>query len=394
MMEFGLFCNQLRPVFSHKPRRSHMIPSIQPHYFSGVFLSFRRRDKLVEEYQLCKSKVDGLALRMTYGEKLQGHCFHICCQFSNQLKQVCKALHNVFCAGPVAVPRIAVDDSLKFETRPLADTTVAALKNAISGIHGALGVQLRAQSDILGCEYREEKTLATLLVTLSTFRPVILSSRFFNVSVSVFHALSDPPGEISQINWKDVFSQDGCRGIASWLEYSVQADGGFCFPCMMFSVGRKGVDLGVLVSRLLNTSRGTLEELKIHETKCTHCEAVTKADPFMKASKFNYLIGDEVTNYANKEQLNLVLVLRYLNLETSEIAEYPVELVECDMDITGKAVADYNFLLLQKFNLDPTLLLGQGYDGAGDMAGKTRKLQLSAQKCIRSHFMCTVLRIS
>ena len=68
----------------------------------------------------------------------------------------------------------------------------------------------------------------------------------------------------------------------SWLEYSVQADGGFCLPCILFGVGREGIDLGVLVSRPLTNFKKALEELKAHDTKCTHCEAVTKADHFMK----------------------------------------------------------------------------------------------------------------
>lgn len=273
----------------------------------------------------------------------------------------------------------------------------------------------------------------------------------------------------------------------SWLEYSAQADGGFCLLCMLFGVGREGVDLGVLVSRPLTNFKKALEELKEHDTKCTHCEAVTKADHFMKVmqghqepvhhqintalaeratanrqrlvpivktvlfcgrqnislrghldsdkqtkanpsvnhgnfrallkfrvdageynhmgtapgnatytsatiqnelieiigdlireqildrvreSKFYPVIADEVTDSANKEQLSLVL--RYLNPETGEIAEDLVEFTECDMGITGQAVANYILHLLQKFNLDPTLLRGPRYDGAGNMAGKTR----------------------
>ncbi len=35
----------------------------------------------------------------------------------------------------------------------------------------------------------------------------------------------------------------------SWLEYSVQGNGVFCVPCILFGVGPGGVDLGVLVSR-------------------------------------------------------------------------------------------------------------------------------------------------
>ena len=276
----------------------------------------------------------------------------------------------------------------------------------------------------------------------------------------------------------------------SWLQYSVQADGGFCVPCMLFGVGRDGVDLGVLVSKPLTNFKKALEELKAHDIRNTHVEAVTRTDHFMKVmqgqrepvhhqinaaladrvaanrqrlvpivktvllcgrqnfalrsphdsakqtkadpginhgnfrallefridagdshlkdhlstapanatytsariqneliniigdlireqiidrvtdSRFYSVIADEVTDSANKEQLSLVL--RYLNPETGKIAEDLVDFAECDMGITGQAVAEKILHLLQKFNLDPTLLRGQGYDGASNMAGKTR----------------------
>ncbi len=50
-----------------------------------------------------------------------------------------------------------------------------------------------------------------------------------------------------------------------------------------------------------------------------------------------------------------------------------MEFADCDMGITGQVVADKILNLLQKFNTDPRLLHGQGYDGANNMAGKTRR---------------------
>ncbi len=66
------------------------------------------------------------------------------------------------------------------------------------------------------------------------------------------------------------------------------------------------------------------------------------------------------------------LVLCYLNPETGKIAEDVVEVAEYDMGITAQCVAHYIIHLLQKFNMDSTLLRGQVYNGAGNMAGKTR----------------------
>ncbi len=67
-----------------------------------------------------------------------------------------------------------------------------------------------------------------------------------------------------------------------WLEYSVQADGGLCLLCMLFGIDCEDVDLGVLMSRPVANFKKALEELKVHDTKCTNCEAVTKTDHFMK----------------------------------------------------------------------------------------------------------------
>ncbi len=48
-----------------------------------------------------------------------------------------------------------------------------------------------------------------------------------------------------------------------------------------------------------------------------------------------------------------------------------MEFADCDMGIIGQAVADHILHLPQKFNLNLKLLHGQGYDGAGNIAGKT-----------------------
>ncbi len=77
----------------------------------------------------------------------------------------------------------------------------------------------------------------------------------------------------------------------------------------------------------------------------------------VRESKFYSVTADEVTNSPNMEQLSLVL--RYLDPASGEITEDLMEFAECDMGITGQAVADRMFNLLQKFNLDTRLLCGQ-----------------------------------
>lgn len=76
-----------------------------------------------------------------------------------------------------------------------------------------------------------------------------------------------------------------------------------------------------------------------------------------------------------------------LDPETGKIAEDLVGFAECDMGITGQAVADKILHLLQKFNLDPNLLHGQGYNGAGSMAGKTKGAAAISQHSITVHYM-------
>ena len=68
----------------------------------------------------------------------------------------------------------------------------------------------------------------------------------------------------------------------SWLEYSVMANGGFCVPCMLFVNGSDDIDLGVLVSRPLTNFKKATDELKAHDKKASHLDAVTSADLFLK----------------------------------------------------------------------------------------------------------------
>ncbi len=59
-----------------------------------------------------------------------------------------------------------------------------------------------------------------------------------------------------------------------------------------------------------------------------------------------------MTDSANMEQLSLVL--HYLDPTSGEITEDLMEFAECDMSITGQAVADKILHLLQKFILSKT----------------------------------------
>ena len=60
------------------------------------------------------------------------------------------------------------------------------------------------------------------------------------------------------------------------------ANGGFCVPCMLFVIGSDDIDLGVLVSTPLTNFKKATDELKAHDKKASHLDAVTSVDLFLK----------------------------------------------------------------------------------------------------------------
>ncbi len=73
------------------------------------------------------------------------------------------------------------------------------------------------------------------------------------------------------------------------------------------------------------------------------------------------------------------LVIRFVN-RSNEICEEFLEFVNCSGKTTGKALAAIVITKLQNYNLNPELLRGQGYDGAGNMAGRVRGVAARIQK--------------
>ena len=80
------------------------------------------------------------------------------------------------------------------------------------------------------------------------------------------------------------------------------ANGGFCVPCMLFGIGSDDIDLGVLVSRPLTNFKRATDELKAHDKKASHLDAVTSADLFLKV-----LSGKQPPVY---QQTNIALANR------------------------------------------------------------------------------------
>ena len=86
-----------------------------------------------------------------------------------------------------------------------------------------------------------------------------------------------------------------------------------------------------------------------------------------KAGFFS-VIADEATDIANDEQLSICV--RFVDGVSP--CEKFLAFHECRSGVTGLAIADDILSKLAEWQLQPQLLCGQAYDGAGAMAGKTR----------------------
>ena len=79
------------------------------------------------------------------------------------------------------------------------------------------------------------------------------------------------------------------------------------------------------------------------------------------------MLADEVADVSTTEQLSLVL--RFV-CHTGEIKKQLFEFLACKDGVSGEVLSALILSSLQKHGLDIKLLRGQGYDGAGAMAGR------------------------
>lgn len=87
----------------------------------------------------------------------------------------------------------------------------------------------------------------------------------------------------------------------------------------------------------------------------------------VKKARFFTVLADEVADVSNTEQLSLVL--RFVD-HVGEIKEQFIEFLSCKDGVTGEALSSTILSNLQRYGLDLNFLRGQGYDGAGAMAGR------------------------
>ena len=91
----------------------------------------------------------------------------------------------------------------------------------------------------------------------------------------------------------------------------------------------------------------------------------------VKQAKFFSVLCDEASDSSNKELLSFCL--RYVD-ENGDICEDFLKYIHCQSGLTGKDLYNEIISSLESFNLDIQNCLGQGYDGAGAVAGKVNGL--------------------
>ena len=88
----------------------------------------------------------------------------------------------------------------------------------------------------------------------------------------------------------------------------------------------------------------------------------------VREARFFSIIADEATDSANDEQLSISV--RFL--DNSVPQEKFLGFHECLSGVSGEAIANNIITQLTNWQLDPQLLRGQAFDGAGAMAGRSR----------------------
>ena len=114
----------------------------------------------------------------------------------------------------------------------------------------------------------------------------------------------------------------------------------------------------------------------------------------IKKAKYFSILADEVADVSNTEQLSLVL--RYVD-DDNNIREEFVDFLPCKDGTSGQAIADLILERIRQYGLDPALIRGQGYDGAGNMSGKFRGcaacISRSCPKAVYVHCYSHVLNL-
>ena len=87
----------------------------------------------------------------------------------------------------------------------------------------------------------------------------------------------------------------------------------------------------------------------------------------VKENKFFTILADEASDISGKEQMSLVL--RFVD-KSCHIREDLIKFIHCKEGLSGKYLSDSILSTLADLGLDIYNCRGQGYDGAGAVAGR------------------------
>nr|XP_047135327.1 zinc finger MYM-type protein 1-like [Hydra vulgaris] len=93
---------------------------------------------------------------------------------------------------------------------------------------------------------------------------------------------------------------------------------------------------------------------------------ISKLKCEVKKAKFFSILADEASDVSNMEQMPLVL--RFVN-NNCEIFELFFGFIPCDSGLSGEAIGSQILNSIKDLGLEMKFCVGQGYDGAGNMAG-------------------------
>ena len=98
----------------------------------------------------------------------------------------------------------------------------------------------------------------------------------------------------------------------------------------------------------------------------------------IKKAKYFSIMADEAADISKMEQLSIVI--RYVD-QSSNVTEKILGFVRCARGLSGESVSTEILKWLDASGLDIKLCRGQGYDGAGNMAGKVKGVAARIQRC-------------
>ena len=114
----------------------------------------------------------------------------------------------------------------------------------------------------------------------------------------------------------------------------------------------------------------------------------------IKLARFFSILADEATDCANIEQMSLVV--RFVDA-LSNIREEFLGFVPCKLGLSGEAIAATISSVLRQLDLPLDLCRGQGYDGAGNMAGRlsgaAARIKATNEKAVYVHCNSHVLNL-